>query len=256
MDNPQNYSKVIIHAGGSIENCTYTNSLEAIQKNILKIYELENNTNILLCELDCCKIKDSYILAHDGLENSYGLNENFNNYYFNDLTNIKLFNKFTPLFFKDLYTFINTTNIHNVRFIIDSKNDLDDEFILHIKQEMKEHFDKIILQVYKKEDIIFVKNNNICCLYALWKYNCSAFNQEIENNLEYIIQNKIKILGISLYFGYLNNEDEISKENLYKLQNYNLKIFIHGENNYENCLKIIKNNFGLFAHYPETFYNI
>jgi hypothetical protein len=243
------YSNVIIHAGGSVQNMCYTNSLESIYKNVINLANVINN-KIILCELDCCKLKDYYVLAHDGHENAYGLETPFYNSCLSDLLNKKIYNNLTPMYFYNLYNFIKETNI-NVSFIIDSKHDLNDDFINHILENMKEHSNKIILQVYKKEDIFFVEKYKLNCLYALWKCNHAAFNDNIKENLEYIINNKIQCIGISLFYKYYVSPQDVSKSNLKNLQRYNYKIFLHGENNIDNCLNAIREGYGIFSHHPE-----
>jgi hypothetical protein len=247
------YSNIIIHAGGKIEGSVHTNSLESIYKNVVNINS-KTNDEVILCELDCCKLKDYYILAHDGFEKAYNLHTTFANLSKNDVLNHKLKNKFTPMYFYDLYNFIKETNI-NVNFIIDSKHDLDDDFINHILQNMKEYSNKIILQVYKKTDIFHVKKYKFSCLYALWKYNSVAFNKDIKKNLEYINKKKIECIGISLNRKYYDSTHHRSnKKNLIKLQKYNYKIFIHGEKNTDKCLNAIRDGYGLFTHNPEHFF--
>ena len=245
------YSNIIIHAGGTIEGIIYTNSLESIYKNVVNVSSKINN-EVILCELDCCKLKDYYILAHDGLEKSYNLDNTFANLSKNDVLNHKLKNKFTPMYFYDLYNFIKRTNI-NVKFIIDSKDNLDDELINHILKNMKEHSHKIILQVYNKKDIFYVEKYKFSCLYALWKCNSVAFNQDIKDNLDYINKKKIECVGISLFHKYYDSPHDDSKKNLINLKKYNYKIFIHGEQNIDKCLNAIRNGYGLFSHNPEQF---
>ena len=181
------------------------------------------------------------------------MNKLFENTKKNECRNLKLNNKFTPLFFDDLYYFINKTKI-NVKFIIDSKHYLDDTFINYVVKTMKEHVNKIIFQVYNKTDILIVEKYKLSCLYALWKYNTVAFNNNIKDNLEYIKNNKIDCIGISLYFQYYELIDKISKDNLIKLNSYNLKVFIHGETDTNKCMVFIKHGYGLFSHNPERFY--
>jgi len=247
------YQNIIIHAGGSIETKCYTNTLESINKNVINVNKNNSTNEIILCELDCCKLIDGYIIAHDGLEERcYGLHKQFKDTTKDECLKLKYDNIFTPLFFNDLYDFINKTKI-NVKFIIDSKDDLDDAFINYIIKTMKEHVNKIILQVYKKTDILLVEKYKLTCLYALWKCNCVAFNNDIKNNLEYITNKKINCIGISLFFKYYEFIDEISKNNLIQLKNYKFKIFLHGEHNINKCMNCIKDGYGIFSHKPEHF---
>lgn len=236
---------IIIHAGGSIDNYHYTNTLESIQKNIN--YMVKHQQTIL-CELDCSILKDSYIIAHDGLEKKYNLTSTFNNYTFNECLNLKYLNKYTPLFFKDLYLFINNFNNVNIYFIIDSKHDLDENFINHIITNMKEHKDKIILQVYNNDDIIVAEKYNFKCLYALWKYNSSTYNESIKINLDYIKEKHINCIGISLFYQRIAYKDQLEL-----LLSHNIKIYIHGESNHDKCLEYINNSFGIFSHNPEKY---
>lgn len=239
------YSNIITHAGGSIDGHTYTNSLESIQLNMLdKVIGSGNKGR--LCELDCCELKDSYIIAHDGLEQHYGLRLKFGQVSKQECENIKLYGKYTPLFFSDLYDFIQNTKA-NVYFIIDSKHDLNDYFIQHIIQNMKEHIDRIILQVYNEKDIHIVKKYNMKCLYALWKYNSSAYNEKIKNNLDYIKRNHMDCVGISLFYKYYEGIC------IDRLISHGYKLYIHGQNDYDKCIQYIKQGFGIFSHEPYKF---
>jgi hypothetical protein len=118
---------------------------------------------------------------------------------------------------------------------------------------MKEHVNKIVLQVYQKTDILFVEKYKLTCLYALWKYNNVAFNNNIKDNLEYITNKKMDCIGISLFCKYYESIDEISKDNLIKLNSHKFKIFLHGEQDTDKCMNYIKNGYGLFSHNPEKF---
>ena len=240
------YSNIIVHAGGAIDNITYTNSLESITSNV-KNY---NKNVITLCELDCCKLLDEYIIAHDGTEYLYNLNKSFNLTTISEALKLKNQKKYTPLFFSDLYNFISNNNY--VNFIIDSNHDLSDDFINYVMIQMKEFKDNIIFQVYKIEDILLVEKYKWKCLYALWKCNPDAYNDQIKSNLNYIEINNIKCIGVSL-FNFHYNEKEISMEMSNQIDNllsHKYKVYLHGENSIDKCNMYLYNNLGIFTHNP------
>ena len=205
---------------------------------------------MLLCELDCCKLKDGYIIAHDGCEKTmYGLDKPFNLISTYEAAQLKIYNTYTPIFYADLCKFINNNDKIHIYFVIDFKEDLNDTFINHIIMHMGEHVDKIIVQVYKKEDILMAQKYNFKCLYALWKYNSNAYNETIKQNLNYIKEQNINCIGISLS----NHRTENFPEQVSSILTHGIKLYIHGENNYEKCECYLNAKLGIFSHSPQLF---
>jgi hypothetical protein len=245
------YSNIIIHAGGNIDNKCYTNSSESIDLNIKNMDKFKKN-KMLLCELDCSKIKDGYIIAHDDCEkNIYNCDKNFSDISINEAKQLKIYKIFTPLFFSDLKEFINSNKEIKISFIIDSKHDLSDEYINYVIENMGNCIDKIIFQAYDEKDFFFIKKYNLKCLYALWKYNKEAYNEKIKKNINFIFENKINCIGISLFNYYYNKKKYTKQINL--LLSHNIKLYIHGEINKLKCDEYLKNNLGIFSHYPDVF---
>ncbi len=231
---------IIIHAGGSIEGHTYTNSIEAIEKNT----SLFND--FVMCEIDCCKTKDGYLFVHDSLEKYYNIENKFNELSNKVIKSYKYNNKFKIPDFNDLKNII--INKPYINFIIDSKHDLSDDFINYAKNELNDKINNIIFQVYNYNDIEMIKKHNLKCLYALWKYNNCAYNDNIKKCIDFINNENINCVGISLFSHFLELSDQVDK-----LKNSNKKIYIHGESDYIKCINILNKGFGIFSHYPEKF---
>jgi hypothetical protein len=239
------FGNIICHAGGKIWNSCYTNSLEAINKNYNEIIE---KSSCVLIEIDCCKISDGYIIAHDNCEkNLYKYDKKFDDIKMDEYKLLKIHGVFTPMTFEILNDFLNKNN--NVYFIIDSKEDLNDFFIDYVKNIMHKNDEKLIFQVYNENDIKLIEKYKFKILYALWKYNYDAYNEKIEKNINYIIQKNICCVGISLYnFRYIKNSKEISD-----LKSHNIKIYIHGEEDLEKNKIFLEEGFGIFTHEPNLY---
>jgi glycerophosphoryl diester phosphodiesterase len=85
----------VAHAMGSVDRHTYTNSLEAFQRNYGRGFRV--------FETDVVRLKDgTALLAHTGLEASYGLNKPFQEATWADLRGHKYLGRYTILRSQDL----------------------------------------------------------------------------------------------------------------------------------------------------------
>jgi glycerophosphoryl diester phosphodiesterase len=85
----------VAHAFGAIDGHTYTNSLEAFQRNYGRGFRV--------FEVDVVRLKDgTALLAHDGLEANYGLNKPFREATWADLAGHKYGGRYTILRSQDL----------------------------------------------------------------------------------------------------------------------------------------------------------
>ena len=85
----------VAHAFGAIDGRTYTNSLEAFQRNYGRGFRV--------FEVDVVRLADgTALIAHDGLEANYGLNKPFKEARWSDLAGHKYLNRYTILRSQDL----------------------------------------------------------------------------------------------------------------------------------------------------------
>lgn len=228
----------IVHAGGIIENFTYTNSLEAICKNV-QYHEI--------IELDVVKLKDGYAIAHDGMEKElYDSNLDFSEMRYGYYKHLKVKKKFTPLTFPLLKAFLRINP--NTIFTLDNKFDILDHYINYLRTLLGSLIEtNIIFHVHDSDDIEFIEKNNLKCIYALWKYNDSPYNWIIKQNLEYIVSENISIYAISLDYKTMKNFTTETDQ----LKQYNIKIFIYGFIQSDEIIEeLIENNFGVFINDP------
>jgi hypothetical protein len=183
----------IIHAGGDIDGNHYSNSFESIMHNI----NINKDNNITI-EIDILKIKDSFIIAHNGLEHIYGYNGNFKNITFDEFNKLKVYKKYTPMNFYLLKEIVK--NNKNVKFNLDikeSKNDYAD-VLIYIKS-IFDDIDNLIPQIYEHDDMLkcleFGFKN---CMIGMWKYYDDIYSQESFDFIVSIQKYDINITGFSI----------------------------------------------------------
>jgi glycerophosphoryl diester phosphodiesterase len=102
----------VAHAMGSVDRHTYTNSLEAFQRNYGRGFRV--------FETDLVRLKDgTALLAHTGLEANYGLNKPFQESTWADLSGHKYIGRYTILRSQDLVGLLRSHP--DVYVILDSK---------------------------------------------------------------------------------------------------------------------------------------
>lgn len=209
----------IIHAGGEIDGNHYSNSYEAIIENI----EKNEGLNITI-EIDVLKIKDSYIIAHNGYENIYDYNGDFKDITLNEFNLLKVYKKYTPMNFVLLKEIVDKYN--DVKFNLDIK-DHDENYnnaLKLIKNIFQDNLDNIVPQVYRNEDLQeCLKLGFKFCMVGMWKYYDNIYSDTsidfIKDIQEY---NNICITGFSVDFKHTNNDKFNKIKNLIKSN-----IFLH-----------------------------
>jgi hypothetical protein len=193
----------IIHAGGNIDNNHYSNSYEAIIDNIKK-----NINNNIIIEIDVLKIKDGYIIAHNGYENIYKYDGNFENITLKEFNNLKVYDKYTPMNFILLKNIVDRYN--NVKFNLDIKDKKQNynNALLYIKKIFKNNLHNLIPQIYELNDLFeCIKLGFTICMVGMWKYYDDIYSKKsikfIKNIQKY--NNKINIMGFSIDFKHTNN---------------------------------------------------
>jgi len=198
--------KFIAHAGGGIDQYTYTNSLEAINLSISNGYKL--------IEIDLLETKDKHFVGantwskykRDNLFDENDINDE--PLYLEEFKKIKIFNKYTPL------------TINEINKIFTENNDL------ILVTDKTNNFKKI------NSDFTFDKNRIIVEIFGKKNYFKSIKNGIINpmfaansDNYDFIVKNNIKIITA-------HSQDIIQNEKIYKkLIDLGVKIFAYSSNN-------------------------
>jgi hypothetical protein len=192
----------IIHAGGKIDEFTYTNSLESITLHIR-----ENSSKIF--EVDVVKIKDAYVIAHDSTEKEfYNYSGKFKDITHQNYKKLKVRGKYTPMDFIMLRAIIEKHPDH--MFILDIKETGTNYYnaLEYVKDIFDGNIDNLIPQAYCPEDFSnCIKSGYKQCLIALWKKYKDIFSKDCYDFFEYIRRRntKIVVFGVSAWYRHYIN---------------------------------------------------
>jgi hypothetical protein len=230
----------IIHAGGNIDNNHYSNSYEAIIENIEK-----NINNDIIIEIDVLKIKDAYIIAHNGYEHIYEYSGNFKDITLEEFNNLKVYKKYTPMNFILLANI--TKKYKNVKFNLDVKDSKQNYInaLHYIKQFFVDNLQSLIPQVYELNDIQeCIKLGFTLCIVGMWKYYDDIY---LKNSFDFIesvqeYNNIINIIGFSIDFKHVKNDNFDTIKNAIKSNIY----LHHGDNIHSSDIIEKYNNNNLY----------
>jgi hypothetical protein len=215
-------SNRIAHAGGRIDDKTYSNAIEAIESSIAR--------GFTAIELDVLQCRDGFIVAHDGMEAAYGVaslsavhEAEFN-------ARCRVYKKYTPATFAWLSM---QSRLHpQVRWVIDSKVDGPREFGALLQRLNREGLQgAAIPQVYNVVDAaVAISHGFDVILFALWKhFAADSLSPQCLAELERIKKLKPRWLGISIRHMKWNAPDETSLDDprFPGLAKSGAKIFFH-----------------------------
>ena len=219
--------RFIAHAGGSIDNLKYTNSLEAIQNSIDRGYKL--------IEIDLIETSDQKLVAAHDWELFQKLTDCCNK----KILTLKEFNsaviskKFKPVDYKK----INEIFLENKDLILvtDKSNNFD-----LINDLFNFDKDRIIVEIFGRKNYFeAIKKGIKNPLY-------SASIENTENEIDFILDYKIKMISVS-------SLDFIKNFNDYKkLKQNGVIIFVYTSND----LDFIKENYNYVDSFYSDFINI
>jgi hypothetical protein len=215
----------IMHAGGGIDGFKYTNSAESI------LLSLANNERLI--ELDCIKIRDSYVLAHDGTElRFYNHAGHFKDISFDDYRNLRVHGKYTPMTFEMLAEIMSTHP--EATFIIDAKMEGDryTAFLKFMAERFPHVLARLCMQVYKLQDVESACRYKVNkCMIALWKYYDKApFSEDAISFVVAASRVDMDVIGISLrYENPETKEVNLHSPRLDALRNSGHTLYIHGQ---------------------------
>lgn len=243
----------IIHAGGKIENYTYTNSYESIINSIINCQKnILYTINKIYIELDVIKIKDSFVIAHNGCEKMYGYDGDFNNINYDDYTKLKVFNKFQSMTFSKLNDIINLYK--DVNFVLDIKprGKEYEETLIHVKSILGDNIKNIVPQIYCIDDFNYSYILEYeKCLFATYNIVCETnlpiSSQKIQCVIDHIEQQNGTLIGISVHIGSYNS----SEFQTFSLLNKHKSIILHGHHEcdeYKIINDLNNNGYGLFIY--------
>ena len=212
----------IYHAGGAINNVCYTNSYESI------LYNIQQSKNAqMIFEIDVIKIKDSFIIAHDGKESLYDYDGSFCDIMLEKYNGLKVAGKYTPMNF-DLLNDI-MLQFPNIIFNLDikEKNSNYNDAITFICDKLHNNLHNIVPQIYTVDDIKICTSMGFTkFIVGIWKFYDDVYSQNSIQFIELIqLVPNIQIMGFSI--DYKHNEHN---EQFHKIQNIiTSNIYFHGQ---------------------------
>jgi len=198
--------KYIAHAGGGIDQYTYTNSLEAVNLSI--------NNGYKLIEIDLRETKDKHFVGvntwpkykRDNLFDENDINEE--PLYLKEFKKIKIFNKYTPLTVNEINKIF--TENDDLILVTDKTNNF-----RKINTDFSFDKKRIIVEIFGKKNYFkSIKYGIINPMFAA-----------TSNDYDFIIKNNIKLITA-------HSKDIIKNEEIYKkLIGHGIKIFAYSSSN-------------------------
>ncbi len=219
--------KLVLHALGEMNNCQYTNSIEALNY-------WYHEKKMYLMEADFQLTKDNHVvLAHDFLHLSQTPN-------LTEFKKSKSKGNLTPMTFEDLVKFMYENK--KLYIITDSKYDDPEHIIIefdemtNILKKYKGVSSKFIIQIYNENMYKILKERNypfknfLFTLYLRWDPNKGL--EDLEKIFEFCKKNKIK--GVVIWINFFKESIiEISKK-------YSIPVYFHSENNIDKIYELLQ----------------
>ena len=196
--------QLIAHAGGGIDNFSYTNSLEAINLSIKKGFKLIELDLMETSDEHFVGVNDWYKFKKDNLEE-----ENVNNkpLSLEEFKKIKILKKYTPLTTNEINNIF--TENEDIILVIDKTNNFK-----KINTDLSFDKNRIIVEIFNKDDFFKAIKHNI-------KNPMLSVNSEDYN---FIIENHIKLVSA-------HAQEIINNKNIYeKLIKHGVKVFAFTSN--------------------------
>jgi len=213
----KNY-QFIAHAGGGINDITYTNSIEAVLKSIDKGFKL--------IEIDLRETTDKHFVGvHDWLSLKKHSN-NLNNITldnsaisYEEFKKIKLFDKYTPITTKDINNIFSKNK--DLILVIDKSNNFK-----KIKNDFLFDNSRIIVEVFSKKN--YFESIEIGIENPMYSANHRDYDFIIKNNIKLIAASTNDILAYQdiyrnlikqgiIIFAYSSNNKKFIEKNLNRL---------------------------------------
>lgn len=243
------HGRLIAHAGGICEGRKYTNSLEAFE---------QSRKSVNLIELDICDVSDGLIVAHDGLENRYGISGKFIESTLEEFTSSRFDGALTPVSVRQLLPLLKSTETRIVCDIKTAEAANYQAALDEIRHFASAHgvMDNIIIQVYNPEDHAAVVSRGFRhYILALWKFYGNVRSEKAKACIDHCFSghhdgfralsiDKIHFLKDGKWAG-----DEVARYMFSKSP----MVFVHGQQEQHEEM-FMRKGFGLFSHNPEKLF--
>ncbi len=204
--------QLIAHAGGGIDNFTYTNSLEAINLSIKKGFKLIEIDLMETSDNHFVGVNDWYNFKKDNLEEKNIDNKPLS---LEEFKKIKIFKKYTPLTTNEVNKIF--TENEDIILVTDKTNNFK-----KINTDLSFDRNRIIVEIFNKEDFFEAIKQNIA--NPMLSVNAEDYN--------FVIKNKIKLISA-------HAQEIINNKNIYeKLIKHGVKVFAFTSND----IKFINEN--------------
>ncbi len=232
--------RVVIHALGMIEEDTYTNSKEALEKS----YNMGNT----IFECDMILTADNQLVAcHDW---NSGFQEGFSDENIptkEAFMDAKIYGEYTPLSIVEIVSFMKTHP--EVYVITDTKNGEEEYFQKQFQEivdaaidaECEEVLSRFVIQIYHPymyadiEEIYHFENY----IYTLYQRGYRGDLQEMEEYAFFCLQNGIDVITM--------NEEYYSDELKEVCDRYGLQLFVHTVNDETRKAMFLEKNIGVYT---------
>ena len=218
----------IIHGGGKLNGLKYSNSLESI-----KLHASKHD----MIEIDVIKLKDSYGIAHDGLElDIYNHPKSFELTKLEEFLQLRAHNFQTTIDFRGLNEIMK--EFRNAIFVLDIKeyeNYID--CLSHVKNSL-DCIDNIIPQVFREEDLKACRDLGYkVCMLSLWKYFSDISDIKCDEFISKAQEYGVDILGIAIFY-----DDYVKNKNF---NSHDLTLYFYGQQLSDSEIK----KFNEMGHY-------
>ena len=238
--------RLIAHAGGNIATRKYTNCCEALEA---------SRKHVDLLEFDVCRASNGLIVAHDGLENRYGVNGKFADLTVEEFSSLRYLSIFHTMSLRDL---ISRLSESQASIVLDIKSESAAEYAYALKKIVEyceEYYvcEKVIVQVYSPDDISCAQSLGVeNIILALWKNYYDVRTKKCRDCIELCFKSEVRgfraLSMRSIYFweaGVSAGEDIIDY-----LFEQSPMIFLHGQS-IDIEEKLLRSGFGLYTHDPQ-----
>lgn len=229
----------VAHAGGSVCGHTYTNSIEAVRSSIQRGFKR--------IELDVVTGRDGFLIAHDGMESSYGVTR-FDDVSLENFRSLRVYKRYTPVSFDDLQHVIEAAQ--QVDWVFDTKFSsagIFGEFVDFLNEiRLLQHSQ---LQVYTAVEAQMARGRGVeKVIFALWKkFGWDSLGAGAFGEFDAIRELSFHRLDVSLsYRKYSGSGDNFTDPRFSGFQDGSVKVLFH--NFPSEVVPLLKEKgYGLFA---------
>lgn len=215
-------SNRIAHAGGRVDGKTYSNSMEAVDSSI--------DRGFTAIEVDVVQCKDGFIVAHDGMEASYGVKDFGEVHEAEFNARCRVYGRYTPLNFDWLA--MKSRQCPAVRWVIDAKVSGPRDYGRLLQRLVRAGVqDSVVPQVYNVFDAaVAISHGFDVLLFAMWKHFAwDSLSPQSLTELDRIRKLDPRWLGVTIRHQKWQSETETVTDDprFQKLADSGLMLFFH-----------------------------